>query len=418
MTQAVSPQANGTGAPTTTAAPAAAAPPPQPAAPPPPEALQLIQVRVPLDEAGEALGTPDEAGRLPIVVLPVRRSRLRNDLVAIGAAIMITALLVDARPEIRAGVLTLGAVVIAFGVFRSLRIPVPEGAQAVLLQRGKYFRTLEPGIHMIAPWILVSHVVTTRETPFDAPAKEIPTRDNVRTNVDIMLTFTIRAPERFVFTISAPDFDQVCQASCQEAIRLLLRERDSDEVLELGQTEEERLRADVATALAPYGIEVVRVVILHVVPPVEFMASRENRRLAMLQRAEEEEKHALAMLRQSDAAWLERQKIASRRDAIELEAANETTRLERLASRMQRYPAAMRWDIEGQRLEIARALAGNTRAMVQVGQGTDVAAALLAHTLAAADDIGTGPGTGSGTGSTDARPTEGAEATSQVGAAR
>ena len=304
--------------------------------------------------------------------------------------------------------------VIGFGLFRSFRVPVPEGAQAILLQRGKYYRTLEPGVHMILPWILVSHVVTTRETPFDAPAKEIPTRDNVRTNVDIMLTFTIRAPEQFVFTISAPDFDQVCQASCQEAIRLLLRGPDSDEVLELGPAEEERLRVDVATALAAYGIEVVRVVILHVVPPVEFMASREARRLSMLQRAEEEERHALAMLRQSDAAWLERQKIASRRDAIELEAANETTRLERLASRMQRYPAAMRWDIEGQRLEIARALAGNTRAMVQVGQGTDIAAALLAHTLPAEDDArSTGP-----TASTGTRPTDAAAPTSPVGAAR
>jgi regulator of protease activity HflC (stomatin/prohibitin superfamily) len=379
MTQAVSPQ---TAAPVpATAAPAAAPPPGEPVASAAPEPLQLVQVRVRLEDAGEALATPDEAGRLPIVALPTGKSRLRNDIVSIGLAILITALIVDTRTEIRAGVLTLGAVTIVLGIFRSLRVPVPEGAQAILLRRGRYDRTLEPGVHMILPWLIVSHVVTTRETPFDAPAREIPTRDNVRTNVDIMLTFKIGSPERFVFTISAPDFDQVCQASCQAAIRLLLRERDSEEVLELGQAEAERLREDIAAALDAYGVDVVRVVILHVVPPAEFMASREARRLAMLQRAEEEERHGLAMLRQSDGAWLERQKIAARRDVIELEAANETTRLERLSSRMQRYPAAMHWDIEGQRLEIARALAGNTRALVQVGQGTDVAAALLAHTL-------------------------------------
>ena len=95
------------------------------------------------------------------------------------------------------------------------------------------------------PWIIVSHVVTTRETPFDAPAASIPTKDDVRTNVDILMTFTIAAPEKFVFTIAAPDFDQVCQATCQENVRLLVREKDSDEVLDMGEADTERLRAGI-----------------------------------------------------------------------------------------------------------------------------------------------------------------------------
>ena len=42
------------------------------ASPLPTMAIQLTQVRVPLDDAAEALWTQDEAGRLPIVVLPAR----------------------------------------------------------------------------------------------------------------------------------------------------------------------------------------------------------------------------------------------------------------------------------------------------------------------------------------------------------
>src|SRR2546429_559781 len=129
MTQAVSPQA---AAPAPVAAAPAAAPQPgEPLAPAAPEPLQLVQVRVRLEDAGEALATPDEAGRLPIVALPTGKSRLRNDIVSIGLAILITALIVDTRTEIRAGVLTLGAVTIVLGIFRSLRVPVPEGAQAI-----------------------------------------------------------------------------------------------------------------------------------------------------------------------------------------------------------------------------------------------------------------------------------------------
>ena len=195
------------------------------------------------------------------------------------------------------------------------------------------------------------------------------------------MTFSIAEPEKFVFTISAPDFDQVCQATCQEVVRLLLRDKVADEVLDLGEADSERLRTGIGAALEPYGVVVVRVVVTHVMPPLEFMASRESRRLAGLQRAEEAEHHALALLRQSDQEELEQQRIKARERAIELEAANEVARLTRLEERLRAYPNAVHWDVETQRLDVARALAANTRAMVQVGSGSDVAASLLMHTL-------------------------------------
>ena len=114
---------------------------------------------------------------------------------------------------------------------------------------------------------------------------------------------------------------------------------------------------------------------------MEFVASREARRLATIQRAEELEHHALAQLRQADREELDRMRISARREAIELEAANEVARLERLETRIREYPNAMHWDVESQRLEVARSLAANTRAMVNVGPGGDVAASLLMHTL-------------------------------------
>jgi hypothetical protein len=100
-----------------------------------------------------------------------------------------------------------------------------------------------------------------------------------------------------------------------------------------------------------------------------------------VQRAEQQERHALALLMQADAEELRRHEIAARKEAIELEAANEVSRLERLEKRLAEYPNAISWDIESKRLDVAQALAGNTRAMVQVGPGADVAASLLMHTL-------------------------------------
>jgi len=343
--------------------------------------VQLTQVRVPLEDTAEALATSDAEGRLPIVVLPEHALRIRNELVIAGIIALVVGVILDFELAVRGAFLGLGGVLIVLGVFRSFMVPVPEGSQAVLLRRGRFYKTLGPGNHIVPPWIIVSHVVTTRETPFDAPASSIPTKDDVRTNVDILMTFSITAPEKFVFTIAAPDFDQVCQATCQENVRLLVREKTSEEVLDMGEAENERLRSGIGGALATYGVEVVRVVLTHVMPPMEFVASRESRRLAAVQRAEEQERHALAVVRQSDLEELERQRIGARREAIELEAANEVARLERLEKRIREYPNAMAWDVESQRLEVARSLAANTRAMVQVGPGGDVAGALLMHTV-------------------------------------
>ena len=227
----------------------------------------------------------------------------------------------------------------------------------------------------------MSHVVTMREIPFDALAGAVSTADNVRVDVDVLLTFTIDAPERFVFAISAPDFDQVCQASALDAIRTLVRTQARWRDPRSSAADTTALRTVIGAALTPYGVVVQRVVIIHVQPPLEFMASLESRRLASVRLDEQTEQHALEERLLADRESLGRQRVAHQRERIELEAANEALRLQNLESRLAAYPNAARRDIEEQRIEVARALAGNTRAMVQVGGNGDVADALIMHTL-------------------------------------
>ncbi|HET9755800.1 MAG TPA: SPFH domain-containing protein [Candidatus Limnocylindrales bacterium] len=371
--------ANGTtpagSAPATTAAPP---PVPLPAQPVP---LQLTQARVPLDEAGEAFTVADPSGRLPIVVLPSQPFRIRNGFVIAGAVAIVVALVFDTDIVVRGGLIGVGVIAIFLGVFQSFIVPVPEGARALLLRGGRYQRTLGAGRHVVPPWIVVSHVVTMREIPFDALAGAVSTADNVRVDVDVLFTFTIDAPERFVFAISAPDFDQVCQASALDAIRMLVRGKRAGEILDLSAEDTTTLRTVIGEALAPYGVVVQRVVIIHVQPPLEFMASLESRRLASVRLDEQTEQHALEERLLADRESLGRQRVAHQRERIELEAANEALRLQNLESRLAAYPNAARRDIEEQRIEVARALAGNTRAMVQVGGNGDVADALIMHTL-------------------------------------
>lgn len=371
--------ANGT-TPAGSAPATTAAPPPEPL-PAQPVPLQLTQARVPLDEAGEAFTVADPSGRLPIVVLPSQPFRIRNGFVIAGAVAIVVALVFDTDIVVRGGLIGVGAIAIFLGVFQSFIVPVPEGARALLLRGGRYQRTLGAGRHVVPPWIVVSHVVTMREIPFDALAGAVSTADNVRVDVDVLFTFTIDAPERFVFAISAPDFDQVCQASALDAIRTLVRGKRAGEILDLSAEDTTTLRTVIGEALAPYGVVVQRVVIIHVQPPLEFMASLESRRLASVRLDEQTEQHALEERLLADRESLGRQRVAHQRERIELEAANEALRLQNLESRLAAYPNAARRDIEEQRIEVARALAGNTRAMVQVGGNGDVADALIMHTL-------------------------------------
>ena len=140
-------------------------------------------------------------------------------------------------------------------------------------------------------------------------------------------------------------------------------------------------RTAIGAALEPYGVEVQRVVIVGVQPPLEFMASARSPPARRTPRRADRAARARGAAAGRPRVALTRQRVALQRERIELEAANEALRLGRLESRLAAYPNAARRDVEEQRIEVARSLAGNTRAMVQVGNNADVADALIMHTL-------------------------------------
>src|SRR6187399_3483977 len=165
---------------------------------------QLTQCRVPLDEAGQAFSVPDANGRLPIVVLPDQPFRIRNELVIAGVVAVIVGLILDLELALRGGLIGLGVVSVFLGVFQSFLVAVPEGARALLLKSGRYSRTVGPGRHVVPPWIVVSHVVTMREIPFESIAIEMPAADDVRVDLNLLLTFTIAGAQVFVLVTCGP----------------------------------------------------------------------------------------------------------------------------------------------------------------------------------------------------------------------
>jgi regulator of protease activity HflC (stomatin/prohibitin superfamily) len=340
-----------------------------------PEELQpqLTQARVPLEEAGDALMVRDASGRIPIVVVPKRTSRANPWLVLAGIVAIIGGAVATARADTALWVgvaIPVGALLIFLGLFQAFRVMVPEGANALLLRGGKYFKTLDSGLHWVLPYYPVSHLITRRVIPFDVPAYVSPTSDNVPATVDTLVMFNIADPYKFVYRISADDFDHVFLAACQDALRQLVRSTPWQEVLNLSQRSTSSLREAIAADVADYGVEVNRVNITYAGPPFDFMKSQEMRELWMVQRAEVEQRQALEVQR------------------VEQEAATESLRLQRLQERLQQFPRAASWEWEGVKMDVARSLAGNTRAFVQVGQNSDIARAFVASELMAEARIG------------------------------
>jgi regulator of protease activity HflC (stomatin/prohibitin superfamily) len=285
----------------------------------PEDYAQLTQAQVPLDEAVDAFATRDASGRIPIVVVPQQLNRIRNELVGLALLILIGGIALGILFENAALLIpvAVGLAIILFvvGIYRSFMVRIPEGVNGLLARGGRYIRTLGSGTHVIPPWIVVSHLVTRREIPFDVPVLEVPTQDNVRANVDILITFSITEPYEFVYSISADDFDQVFQAICQDSLRAMVRQITSDEVINLTHHDMEGLRDVLGAAVETYGIKVMKINVTYAQPPAGFMQSQEARKLAALQQAEQAETQALAQRRQTDDEALARQKVVRPRSS-------------------------------------------------------------------------------------------------------
>ena len=365
-----------------------------------PDLIQLVSVRVPLNQAADAFTSQDGSGRNPVVVLTQRQSRIENLPLLVGVAILVGGILwsvLTGNPLLATAAVPLFLLCLALAVFRSFLVRIPEGTYGLLQQRGKYLRTIESGARVLPPWIVVSHVVTRRIIPFEVPVNEAPTQDNVRSTVQALVTFSISDPYRFVYRISASDFDQVFQAACQNTLRATVLQVRSDEVNGLARQDTSSLRETLSAASEPYGVRIEHVNIVYAHPPLDFVRSQEARQLALLRQEEQAQQQALALRKQTDDEILARQAVIAKIECeveelqlrlrqaevhervVELEAQAEDLRLARLQERLEKYREAAEWDWAGEQLEVARGLASNTHAVVQVGSGgaTDIARAFL-----------------------------------------
>jgi regulator of protease activity HflC (stomatin/prohibitin superfamily) len=341
--------------------------------------IQLTETdATPLDAAA-ALERRDSYGRVPVLVRIRRQPPINPAWLLVAIGLSASGLFLPLAAALRAMIIVGAVVALVVGIISRLMIRVPSGSVGMVIRAGRHDRVFTAGNHWVLPFYALSHLVTTREVAFDVPVNEVRSADGVGVAVDTLLTLRIADPVKFAYSVTPSDADQLVQASCQDAVRTLIRGIEAMAALDLGSDQADALRHVIDPRLDSFGIDVSGVAFTRITLPAALTESLEARRLASLQLAEQAETYALDKRKIADQAALIAQEAESRIAAVEHEAIAEALRLAKMEERILANPSAARYDFESAQLRVAEQLAGNTRAVVSLGAGDIFPRLLLAR---------------------------------------
>ena len=237
------------------------------------------------------------------------------------------------------------AIAVVYIILKCIRI-VPQKQAFIVERLGKYYKTLDAGLHLL--WPIVDNVAykhTLKEQAIDVPPQQCITRDNITVEVDGILYLQVMDPAKASYGIGNYLF-----ATTQLAQTTMRSEMGK---LELDKSFEERSLVNcsiveaVDKASDPWGVKVTRYEIKNITPPQtirdamekQMRAEREKRALiaesegdrqAKINRAEGDKQEAIA---KSEGEKMKRiNEAEGRSQEILLVAQAQATGIERVAT--------------------------------------------------------------------------------------
>ncbi|MDD4308757.1 MAG: SPFH/Band 7/PHB domain protein, partial [Candidatus Cloacimonetes bacterium] len=175
---------------------------------------------------------------------------------------------------------------------------VVRQAQVVIVERlGRYFKTLDSGIHIIIPifdqtrpihWrynkqdfrgntIQVQKTedrIDMRETVYDFPRQNVITSDNVSININAMLYFQITDPYKAVYEIG--NLPEAIEKLTQTSLRNVIGELTLQETFTSRDAINAKLRDILDEATDKWGVKVNRVELQDILPPEDIKTAMEK----------------------------------------------------------------------------------------------------------------------------------------------
>lgn len=197
-----------------------------------------------------------------------------------------------------AGVIIFIIILILCVIVPGVRI-INQFERGVVLRLGKYSRTLNPGLHVIIPYLDRMVKVDIRTTPMDIPKQEVITRDNVTVNVDAVVYARVIDAQKAV--LETTNYRYATSTFAQTALRDITGNFELDEILSKRDEISSQIREIVDQQTDKWGIDIESVKLQNIELPSDMkramakQAEAERERRAAIISAEGEKSAAAAV---------------------------------------------------------------------------------------------------------------------------
>ncbi len=165
-------------------------------------------------------------------------------------------------------VLVILAVLLFIVALSGVRIVRPY-QQGIVEQLGKYKETMNPGLHIIIPFVQSLQTIDMREQVVDVPPQEVITKDNVVVSVDAVIFYEPTDPQRLMYNVA--NFFMAITKLAQTNLRNVIGDLSLDEALTSRDQLNMTLRQILDDATDKWGVRVMRVEIQRIDPPPDVM---------------------------------------------------------------------------------------------------------------------------------------------------
>lgn len=205
------------------------------------------------------------------------------------------------------GIVAIVIVVLVVAILFSSIKMIQQGEAAVIERLGRYTRTVSGGVTLLVPFIdRVRSRVDTRERVVSFPPQAVITQDNLTVAIDIVVTFQINDPAKAIYGVDnyLVGVEQISVATLRDVVGGMTLE----ETLTSRETINRRLRGELDSATAKWGLRISRVELKAIDPPPSIQQSME------MQMKADREKRAMILTaegkRESDIKTAEGEKQA------------------------------------------------------------------------------------------------------------